>query len=86
MGEVVPGYASDTWYGLLAPAGTPKDIVAKLNAAAVRALTSPDLTERFTMLGAEPVGNTPEQFRKLIETEHRIWTKVIRDSGAKATE
>jgi len=86
VGEIVPGYASDTWYGVLAPAGTPKDVVTKLNAAAVRALTSPDLKERFTMLGAEPVGNTPEQFRKLIETEQRIWTKVIKDSGAKASE
>jgi tripartite-type tricarboxylate transporter receptor subunit TctC len=82
----VPGYEASTWYGLLAPAGTPKDIVATLSAAAVRALTSPDLKERFKTLGAEPVGNTPEQFRKLIETEHRTWTKVIRDSGAKASE
>jgi tripartite-type tricarboxylate transporter receptor subunit TctC len=86
IGELVPGFASDTWYGMVAPAGTPREIVMKLNAAAVKALSSPATRERLTALGAEPVGNSPEQFRKLLEAEQKTWTKVIKDSGAKATE
>jgi tripartite-type tricarboxylate transporter receptor subunit TctC len=83
LGEAVKGYASDTWYGILAPAGTPKDVIAKLHAAAARALNSPEVKERFQKLGAETVGNTPEEFRKLIETEQQTWTKVLKASGAK---
>jgi tripartite-type tricarboxylate transporter receptor subunit TctC len=86
IGEIVPGYASDTWYGILAPAGTPKDIVAKLNAAAVKALSSPAVRDRLNKLGAEPVGNSPEEFRALLEREQKTWAKVVKDSGAKATE
>jgi tripartite-type tricarboxylate transporter receptor subunit TctC len=86
IGEVVPGYASDTWYGIVVPAGTPKDIVAKLHGAAVKALASPAVRERLTKLGAEPVGNSVEDFRKLLETEQKTWTRVVKDSGAKATE
>jgi tripartite-type tricarboxylate transporter receptor subunit TctC len=83
IGEVVSGYASDTWYGLIAPAGTPKDVLAKLHAAAVKALNDPAVKDRLTKLGAEPVGNTPEEFRKLLESEQKLWTKVVKDSGAK---
>jgi tripartite-type tricarboxylate transporter receptor subunit TctC len=83
IGEVVKGYASDTWYGILAPAGTPKEIVAKLSAAAVKALTSPAVHERFEKLGAETVGNSPEEFRKLLESDQKTWAKVLKDSGAK---
>ena len=86
IGEIVPGYASDTWYGILAPAGTPKDIIAKLNAAAVKALSNPAVRDRLSKLGAEPVGNSPEEFRALLEREQKTWAKVVRDSGAKATE
>jgi tripartite-type tricarboxylate transporter receptor subunit TctC len=86
IGEVVPGYSSDTWYGILVPAGTPKDIVAKLHAAAVKALASPAVRDRLTKLGAEPVGNSAEDFRKLLESEQKTWSKVVKDSGAKATE
>jgi tripartite-type tricarboxylate transporter receptor subunit TctC len=86
IGEVVPGYASDTWYGLLLPAGTPKDVIAKLHAAAAKGLASPAARERLTKLGAEPVGNTPEEFRKLLEAEQKTWTKVVQDSGARANE
>jgi tripartite-type tricarboxylate transporter receptor subunit TctC len=86
IGEVVPGYSSDTWYGLLLPAGTPKDVIARLHAAAAKALASPAARERLIKLGAEPVGNTPEEFRKLLETEQKTWTRVVLDSGAKASE
>jgi tripartite-type tricarboxylate transporter receptor subunit TctC len=83
IGEIVPGYASDTWYGIIVPAGTPKDVIAKLHAAAVKALNSPAVRERLQKLGAEPVGNSPEEFRKLLEREQALWVKVVKDSGAK---
>jgi tripartite-type tricarboxylate transporter receptor subunit TctC len=83
IGETVPGYTSDTWYGILVPAGTPKDIVAKLSAAAVKALASPAVRDRLTKLGAEPVGNSPEAFRRMLESEQKTWAKVVKDSGAK---
>jgi tripartite-type tricarboxylate transporter receptor subunit TctC len=86
IGELVPGYASDTWYGILAPAGTPRDVLAKLNAAAVKALSSPAVRDRLNKLGAEPVGNSPEAFRRMLEAEQKTWARVVKDSGAKATE
>jgi len=79
----VSGYVSDTWYGILAPAKTPKDVVAKLHAAAVKALKSPEVADRLTKLGAEPVGNTPEDFAKMLASEQKVWTKVVKDTGAK---
>jgi tripartite-type tricarboxylate transporter receptor subunit TctC len=83
IGETVPGYASDTWYGILVPAGTPKEIIATLHHAAVKALNSPEVRDKLTRLGAEPVGNTPEEFRKILEREQTLWAKVVKDSGAK---
>ena len=84
IGEAVPGYATDTWYGILAPAGTPKDVVSRLHAAAVKSLGSAALRERFQKLGAETVGGSPEEFRGLIEREQKIWTRVVKDAGVKA--
>jgi tripartite-type tricarboxylate transporter receptor subunit TctC len=83
IGEVVKGYATDTWYGILAPAGTAKDVLAKLHAAATKALSSPAVRDRLTKLGAEPIGNSPAEFRRLLESEQKIWAKVVKDSGAK---
>ncbi len=83
IGEVVRGYASDTWYGILVPAGTPKDVIARLHAAAVKALNSPAVKDRLNKLGAETVANSPEDFRKLLEAEQKLWAKVVKDSGAK---
>jgi tripartite-type tricarboxylate transporter receptor subunit TctC len=79
----VPGYASDTWYGMAAPAGTPKEIVATLHAAAVKAINTPSVRERLTAQGAELVGNSPAEFRSLLERELLLWTKVVKSSGAK---
>ena len=84
IGEFVPGYASDTWYGIVAPAGTPKDVIAKLNAAAVKALNNPAVRERLTVLGAEPSGNSVADFRSLLEREQKLWAHVVETSGAKA--
>jgi len=79
----VAGYASDTWYGLLAPAGTPKEVIAVLHAAAVKALNTASVRTRLTQQGAELVANTPAEFRALLERELQLWSKVVKDSGAK---
>ncbi len=83
LGEAVKGYATETWYGILVPAGTPKDIIAKLHASAVKALNSPTVRDRFQKLGAETVANSPEDFRRMLEVEQKVWAKVVKDSGAK---
>ena len=80
----LPGYANNSWNGILVPAGTPKEIVAKLHAASARALNSPALKDRFLKLGAETVGNSPAEFKKLLEIEQKTWAKMVKDTGAKA--
>ncbi len=77
----VNGYESATWYGLLAPAGTPADIVNKLNTEVVAALKSPDLYDRLSKEGADPVGNSPAEFAKHIQVEIDKWRKVIKAAG-----
>jgi tripartite-type tricarboxylate transporter receptor subunit TctC len=79
----VTGYASDTWYGFLAATGTPKDVVKTLHAAAIKAINTPSVNDRLTKQGAELVGSSPEEFRKLIETELVMWTRVVKETGAK---
>ena len=78
----VPGYESDLWWGVLAPAGTPTPVIGKLNAAIVQVLRMPDVKERLSGMGAEPVGNTPEQFAALIKADIVKWAKVVKASGA----
>jgi tripartite-type tricarboxylate transporter receptor subunit TctC len=78
-----PGFAAVQWYGLFAPAATPKDIVAKIHRDAVAALKDPAVAERLASEGAEPVGDTPEHFGAFVRSEIELWGKVIRDSGAK---
>lgn len=77
----VNGYESATWYGLLAPAGTPTDIVNKLNAEVVAALKNPDMHDRLSKEGADPVGNSPAEFAKHIQAEIDKWRKVIKAAG-----
>jgi tripartite-type tricarboxylate transporter receptor subunit TctC len=77
----VPGYEAGAWFGLLAPAGTPKAVVDKLSAETARILKQADVSKRITELGAEPVGSTPEQFAELIKTEIAKWAKVIKDAN-----
>ncbi len=79
----VAGYASDTWYGLVAPRGTPREIVQILHAAAIKSIHMPAVHDRLVKQGAEPVGNSPDEFRKLIENELVMWTKVVKATGAK---
>ncbi len=77
----VPGYEVLQWYGVLAPANTPRDIIAKLHAATVRALQDPVIKERFIGDGGETVGNTPEEFAAVISADLRKWGKVVKDAG-----
>lgn len=77
----LPGYEATNAHGVLAPAGTPREVVAKLNTEIVRILNLPDVRERLTSIGAEPVGNTPEQFGEYLRSEIAKWAKVIKDTG-----
>jgi tripartite-type tricarboxylate transporter receptor subunit TctC len=77
------GFDATSWFGLLAPAGTPKEIVAKVHQDVAKVLTSADMRERFLAQGAAPVGNTPEQFAAHIRSEIDKWTRVVKFSGAK---
>ena len=83
IGETVPGYATDTWYGILVPAKTPKPIIATLHSAALKAMNTPATAARLKQLGTDPVGGTSEQFAKLIASEAKLWAKVVQVSGAK---
>lgn len=77
------GFDAVTWFGLLAPAGTPKDVVARLNAEFNKALANPELRKKLGDEGADPAGGTPEQFATLIKDEIPRWGKVVKESGAK---
>jgi tripartite-type tricarboxylate transporter receptor subunit TctC len=79
----ISGYEASSWFGVLAPAGTPKDVVAKIQGDIAKALNAPEIKERLSGQGAEPVGNTPEQFAEHIKAESAKWAKVVKDSGAK---
>ena len=83
VAETLKGFEIDTWWGLVAPAGTPADVVAKLNAAFVAALNSPEAKARFAALMAEPVASSPEQFGAFMKSELGKYEKVVKASGAK---
>ena len=77
------GFEASSWFGLLAPAGTPPDIVNRIQQEVAKSLATPALKERLAALGAIPSGNTPAQFAALIEAEHKKWAEVVKASGAK---
>lgn len=83
IGEFVPGYATDTWYGILAPAKTPKAIITTLHGAAQKAINTPATAARLKQLGTDAVGGSSEQFGKLLASEAKLWAKVVKVSGAK---
>ena len=77
----VPGFEASSWFGLVAPAGTPKALVERLAAETARALHDAQLQERFGQLGARLVGNTPDQFAAMIPAERARWGEVIKSAG-----
>ncbi len=79
----VPGYESSTWFGILAPAGVPKDIVARLHGALVKVVHAPDTKAQFEKLGYDAVGGTPEAFTTHIRTEYEKYGKIVKLIGAK---
>ena len=83
VAETLKDFEIDTWWGLVAPAGTPADVVAKLNAAFVAALNSPEAKTRFAALMAEPVASSPEQFGAFMKSELGKYEKIVKASGAK---
>ena len=82
VADTLKGFAIDTWWGLVAPAGTPADVLARLNQAFVSALQSPETRQRFGNLLAEPVANTPAQFGAFMQAELTKYEKVVKASGA----
>jgi tripartite-type tricarboxylate transporter receptor subunit TctC len=79
----LPQYEASSWFGMLAPAGTPPDVIHRIQHEVARALGAPAVRERLQAQGAEPIGNTPEQFAALIRAETAKWARVVKDSGAK---
>jgi tripartite-type tricarboxylate transporter receptor subunit TctC len=83
IASVLPGYVAESWFVLVAPAGTPAAIVDKLSAEVDRILKKPDVAARFAKLGATPVGGTPKQLGDFIAAETIKWKEVVKNSGAK---
>ncbi len=79
----LPGFEASSWFGIFAPAGTPKDIVTRLHLVLSKAIATPEVRDRLLSQGAEPVGNTPEQFADYVKSEIVKWEKVVKASGAK---
>lgn len=83
LGETIRGFGSTPWYGLLAPAGTPRAIINQLQQEISKALDTPEVRERLAGVGCEPFKSTPEQFASLIREDLPKWAKIVKDSGAK---
>jgi len=83
VAEALPGFEVVGWYGVLGPAHVPAPIVERLNAEFVKVLNMPDIHERILGDGSEPVGNTPEEFRRFLKADVVKWAKVVKESGAK---
>ena len=80
----VPGYDVSVWFGVLTVAGTPREVVQRLNTEMVKVLTSPEIKERFAKQGVEVVAGTPEHFAGFLRSEVDRWAKVVKDAGIKA--
>lgn len=83
LSEALPGYASDFWFGMWAPKGTPKTVVSRLNQALARILKEPDMLERLRKDSLEPVGSGPEAFGRVIATDIATWSEVVKAGNIK---
>ena len=81
-----PPIESATWVAFLAPAGTPREIVARVAQEVAKAVSAPDLRDKLVQMGIEPVGNTPDQLAQFINDEIAKWAKVINTAGVKAEQ
>ncbi|MGV3629298.1 MAG: tripartite tricarboxylate transporter substrate binding protein [Betaproteobacteria bacterium] len=84
IAETLPGYSASGWYGLLAPAATPKPVIARLHTEAVKALRAPDVVEKLSGQGAEPVASSPEEFATFIRSETEKWAKLVKAANMRA--
>ena len=80
----IPGFAVDQWYALFAPAGTPKEVVAKLYAEIAKSVAQPETRERLLAMGLDPVGMPPDEFTEYLKTETAKWGKLVREAGIRA--
>jgi tripartite-type tricarboxylate transporter receptor subunit TctC len=80
----LPGFSAVNWYGVYAPAGTPREIVMKLNHEIIKVLNLPDVKERFLAQGADLIGNTPEQHAAFLKAEMEKWGRIARITHARA--
>ena len=78
IAETLPGYSASGWYGLLAPAAAPKPVIARLHSEAVKALRAPDVIDKLSSQGAEPVANSPEEFTAFVRSEIEKWAKLVK--------
>jgi len=83
VAEALPGFEVVGWYGVLGPAGLPRPIVTRLHEELVKVLNQPEVRERIVADGSEPVGNTPEEFRRFMRADLDKWAKLVKESGAK---
>ena len=83
IAETLPGYDLPVWYGIVAPAGTPREIITRLNGEIQRVITLPDFRQRIEVDAVEPIGGAPEVLGDYIKTELVKWAKIVKDSGAK---
>jgi tripartite-type tricarboxylate transporter receptor subunit TctC len=81
--ETIPRFESSSWYGIVAPANSPRDVIAKLNAAVLASLKAPDVREIFAAQGTDIIGSTPEEFARYIKAELAKWAIVVKKSGAR---
>lgn len=83
VAETLPGFEITAWYGFMAPAGTPRELISKINEDVVNIIKRPDFQARLARDAIDPVGNTPEQFAAQIKTDLAMWTKIVKAAGAK---
>ena len=81
LSESLPGYKVVNWYGIVLPAGSPKEAVSRLNSDISKVLTLPEIKERMLAMATEPVSSTPEEFSAFIKSESQKWSKIIRDNN-----
>ena len=83
IAETVPGYESGGWFGYVAPAGTPRDIVNGMQAQVVKAVAQPDLREKYIGMGSDPTTNTPQEFHALIKESVAMFQRIVKSAGIK---